>query len=408
MLKKLTENWLGLGILGIGLLVAGFAGLWVYVNTTATPLHPNARDVQTVTGATPQAQWEDAVEGAREIVRSSLAAQNLPGLSVAVGIGDEILWAEGFGWADLEKRVAVAPETTFRLGTASMALTSAAAGLLVEKDTLKLDEPIQTYVPAFPDKQWPVTLRQLLAHTAGVRNDSGDEGPLLSQQCERPLEALQYFADSSLLFEPGTQFRFSSYGGIVVSAAIEAAAGEPFLTFMQEQVFEPLRMDDTRADAATGQVLGRATFYFPRFAADPRYGLHLMREVDYSCYAGAGVFLSTPSDMVRFAMALSSGKLLQPATVRLLQAPQRLPSGEETGYGLGWDIETATLAGTSTRVVGHDGALLGGNAVSLMTFPEHGIVVAVMSNMSYADTAGVGAKIAEAFVNGAPEKVEKR
>ena len=253
----------------------------------------------------------------------------------------------------------VTPETRFRIGTASTALTSAAVGLLLEKGRLKLDDEIQTYVPAFPKKQWPVTLRQLMGHLAGVRNDGGDEGPLFSERCERPVEALQHFAESSLLFEPGTQYRYSSYGWILVSAAVEAAADEPFLTFMRKQIFEPLGMDDTRADSATEPIPDRATSYFPRFAADPRYGLHLMRELDYSCYAGSSVFLSTPSDLVRFGMAINSGKLLQPATVQLLQTSQRLASGEETGYGLGWDLETVALAGKQTRMVGHDGDVAG-------------------------------------------------
>src|SRR5918996_1823527 len=134
-----------------------------------------------------------------------------------------MVWAEGFGWVDLENRVPVTPEHRFRIGTASKVLTSAAVGKLLEKDRLKLDAEIQTYVPEFPKKEWPVTLRQLMAHTAGVRTDGGDEGPLFSKRCERPVEALQHFADKSLLFEPGTQYRYSRYGWIVVSAVIEAA-----------------------------------------------------------------------------------------------------------------------------------------------------------------------------------------
>ena len=135
-----------------------------------------------------------------------------------------------------------------------------------------------------------------------------------------------------------------------MSAAVEAAADEPFLTFMRKQIFEPLGMDDTRADSATESIPDRATFYFPRFAADPRYGPDLMRPLDYSCYAGSSAFLSTPSDLVRFAIAIDSGKLLQPATVQLLQTSQRLASGQETGYGLGWDLETVALAGEQTRL----------------------------------------------------------
>jgi CubicO group peptidase (beta-lactamase class C family) len=122
-----------------------------------------------------------------------------------------------------------------------------------------------------------------------------------------------------------------------------------------------------------------------------------MRPIDYSCYAGSSVFLSTPSDLVRFGIAINSGKLLQPATVQLLQTSQRLPSGEETGYGLGWDLETAELSGEHTRLVGHDGKSLGGMVASFMTFPEHGIVVSVMSNISYADTYSLAVNIAEAF-----------
>ena len=401
------ETWLGLIVLAVGGLLAAIAGLHAYMTATATPLHPDPHRVPSVTHAAASRQWADTVERARQIVRTGLTDQNLPGLSVAVGVSGDIVWAEGFGWADLENRVPVSPETRFRIGTASKALTSAAVGLLLEKDRLKLDDEIQTYVPEFPKKHWPVTLGQLMGHLAGVRTDSGDEGPLLSARCERPVEGLQPFADQSLLFEPGTQYRYSSYGWILVSAAVEAAANERFLTFMRNQIFEPLEMDDTRADSATEPLSHRAAFYFPRYAADPRYGLHLMRPVDYSCYAGSSAFLSTPSDLVRFGVAIDGGKLLQPATVALLQTSQRLPSGQETGYGLGWDIETVALAGDQTRVVGHDGESLGGTVASLMTCRERGIVVAVTSNISYADTPSLALKIAEAFVGQARSPAPK-
>jgi serine beta-lactamase-like protein LACTB len=397
VLKNRTETWAALIVLAVGLLLAAILGLWGYMSATATALHPNPPDVPSVTHSAPSPTWADAVEQGRQIVRAGLTERNLPGLSVAVGVGGDFVWAEGFGWADLEKRVPIAPGTRFRIGTASKALTSAAVGLLLEKGHLNLDDVIQMHVPAFPEKQWPVTLRQLMGHLAGVRNDGGDEGPLLSARCERPVEGLQHFAERSLLFEPGTHYRYSSYGWILVSAAVEAAADEPFFTFMRKQIFKPLSMDDTRADSATEPIRDRATFYFPRFAADPRYGLHLTRGVDYSCYAGSSAFLSTPSDLVRFAMAINSGKLLQPATVQLLQTSQRLASGQETGYGLGWDLETVALAGDQTRVIGHDGESLGGMVASLMTFAEHGIVVSVTSNMSYADTPTVALKIAQAF-----------
>ncbi len=399
-MSKSTQTWLVMIALGIGLLLSAITGVWMYMKATP-PLHPNPQDVPSITDSAPLPKWGDAIAQGQQIARASLTEHSLPGLSVAVGVGGEIVWAEGFGWADIDNRIPVKPETRFRIGTASTALTSAAVGLLLEKGRLKLDDKIQTYVPEFPQHQWPVTLRQLMGHVAGVPNDGGDEGPLFSERCARPVEALQFFKgyERKLLFEPGTKYHYSSYGWISVSAAVEAAANEPFLTFMQKHIFEPLSMRDTKADSATEPIPDRATPYFPRFAANPRYGLHLMRQIDYSCYAGASAFLSTPSDLVRFAMAINSGKLLQPATVQLLQTSQRLASGEETGYGLGWDLETVTLAGKQTRLVGHDGELLGGMVASFMTFPEYGIVVSVTSNISYADTFSIAVKIAQAFAD---------
>lgn len=391
-----TETWLTLIVLAVGVLVGGVFGLFMYMSATSTPLHPDARQAPSVALADPAQRWTDAVARAREVMRTALTAQNLPGVSVAVGVAGELVWAEGFGWADLDSQVPVAPDTRFRIGTASIALTSAAVGLLVEDGRLSLDLPARTYVPELPQNLPPVTLRQVLGHVAGIGTDGGDEGPLFTQHCERPVDALPYFAGRPLLFEPGTRYRFSNYGWIVVSAAVETAATQPFFAFMRQRIFDPLGMHDTRADPGARPIPDRATSYFPRFAADPRYGPDVMREIDLSCYAGAGAFLSTPSDLVRFAMAFNSGRLLQPATAQVLQSSQRLPQIGETGYGLGWDIETVTLAGRTTPVVGHDGEVLGGPVASFWTFPD-GIVVAVTSNIPYADTPALALQVAEAF-----------
>ena len=194
MLKSRTEIWGALIVLAIGVPLMGILGLWGYMSTTP-PLHPRAQDVPSVTDSAPSPTWADAVEQGRQIVRAALVEHSLPGLSVAVGAGGDMVWAEGFGFADLERKTPVAPGTRFRIGTASTALTSAAVGLLVEQGRLKLDDVIQTYVPAFPEKQWPVTLRQVMGHVAGVPSDGGDEGPLFSEHCDRPVDALTFFCE---------------------------------------------------------------------------------------------------------------------------------------------------------------------------------------------------------------------
>jgi CubicO group peptidase (beta-lactamase class C family) len=408
--------------------------MWLFMSFAASALHPDPQAIPSVTRTEPSPQWSEAVNRARRSIQAGLSEQNLPGLSVAVGVGGSMVWAEGFGWAHIETRMPVTPDTRFRIGTASTVLTSAAAGVLLEKGRLRLDDEIQTYVPQFPKKQWSVTLRQLMAHVGGVGTDGGDEGPLFAHRCEQPVEALEHFAQGELLFEPGTQYRHSKYGWILVSAAVEAAAAQPFLTFMGEQIFRPLKMDHTGAESATEENPERvgepgedapfltlihhlilkplgmsgtkarpatepATAYLPGWGPYPqvRYGLHVMPVRNLSCYAGSMAFLSTPSDLVRFGLAVNGGKLLHPATVRLLQTSQKLTSGQETDHGLGWDLHTVTLAGERMQAAGYDGELQGRRMGSLMMFRETGIVVAVMSNISYADTPALALKVAEAF-----------
>ena len=192
-----------------------------------------------------------------------------------------------------------------------------------------------------------MTLRQLMGHVAGVRNDGGDEEPLFRSTASGRSTGCSASRSVRCCSSRAPSTAIRRYGWILVSAAVEAAANEPFFTFMRTQIFKPLGMTDTTPDSATEPIPDRATFYYPRFGGDPRYGPELARDVDYSCFAGAGAFLSTPSDLVRFGMAINSGKLLQPATVKMLQTPQRLASGEETGYGLGWELETVSLAGAN-------------------------------------------------------------
>lgn len=396
MAKRRIPIWF-LVIAALPVAVATFAGgLWVFMTVTATPIHPNPQDVPSMTRTPPPASWADAVTQARQLARTSVSTMNLPGLSVAVGVNGDVVWAEGFGFADVENHAPAAPHTRFRMGTASMALTSAAVGLLVEQGRLKLDDEIQTYVPEYPRKPWPVTLRQLMGHLAGLRTDNGDEGPYFDR-CERPVEGVRLFKDRELLFEPGTRYRFSSFGWIVVSAAVEAAAQEPLYKFMRSRIFEPVGMEDTLPDSKTEPIADRATFYFPRYHADNTYGLESAMDIDLTCYTGSAAFLSTPADMVRFGMAVDGGKLLQPATVELLQSSQKLRTGEDTGYGLGWDVETVDFAGRKATIVGHDGESIGGMTASLWTFRDQHIVVAVMTNTSWAQTDKLAVKFAEAF-----------
>jgi CubicO group peptidase (beta-lactamase class C family) len=400
MLKSQIPKWASIMLLGVGLLVVGIPGLVLYIRITAPKLHPNPANIPEMTNSQPTAKWTTSVEQAREIVRASLSEGNLPGVSVAVGVGADIVWAEGFGFANFESSLPVTPDDRFQTGTVAMVFTSAAIGLLLEDGRIRLDDQIQAYVPEFPAKQWPVTIRQLMGHIGGAMTEDWDNGVLIYQHCERPTDALNLFGQDPLQFQPGSQFAFSTYGWILLSGAVETAAGKPFKAFLQDRVFRPLGMDHTVKQSGKEALPGEVTFYVPRFGGNARFGLNPLppRKFDYSCHGGSSGFLSTPSDLVRFGMGINEGKLLKPETVRMLQTSQRTTSGMETGYGLGWDLKTVTIAGRQVHTVGHTGEFWGGPVASLLTVPDRGITVAVMSNIAFADTSSIAEKIAEKFV----------
>jgi serine beta-lactamase-like protein LACTB len=395
--SRWTQKALTLIGVGVFLVVLAGVGIYTFVMAVSTRLHPNPKDVPSVALAALSPKWAAAVDQGRLSARAGLVKQNLPGLSVAVGVGGDIVWAEGFGWADMEKRVPVAPGMRFRIGHTSKALTSAGVGLLLEKGRLHLEDEIQTYVPQFPTKQWPVTLRQLMGHVAGIRHYGSDEDHAPTAHCQRAADGLKGFADDPLRFEPDTQYGYSTYGWVLVSAAVEAAVKEPLSSFMAAQVFKPLGMTATAFDSPAERNRDRVTFYQRRFTGDGGEGVVPATEVDYSCFAGAGAILSTPSDLVRFGMAVNGGKLLQAGTVRKLQTPQVLTSDKETEYGLGWMVEEVTLAGEPTRMVHHASRSLKGGTTSFMTFPARGMVVAVTANIANAITRDIALNIAQAF-----------
>ena len=394
---KWQQTGLTLIVVVAGVIFAIGVGVYSFLKSATIRVHGRAEDVPSAATGRPPEEWAAAVEHGRSLVRAAVVHQNLPGISIAVGVRGKLVWTEGFGWADIEKRTPITPGTRFRVGHASKPLTSAAVGLLLEKRALHLNDEIQTYVPAYPKKAWPVTLHQLMGHMAGLRHYDREEDYMPTAHCERAADGVPRFADDPLRFEPDTRHSYSTFGWILVSAAVESAAGEPFFAFMRSRVFQPLGMADTTADAGTAPMPNRATFYYPRFSGDPTFGPAPAAPVDYSCFAGAGAFLSTPSDMVRFGLAMVNGTLLQSATVTRLQTPQQLASGAETGYGLGWTVETIEVNGEPTRLHGHSSRTLLGASAWIMTFPDLDVVVGLTSNISFADLKLTGLKVAEAF-----------
>jgi serine beta-lactamase-like protein LACTB, mitochondrial len=336
-----------------------------------------------------RAQESQTVQRARRLIADTMKALGVPGASVTVMRGGTIVWSEGFGLADLEQQVPATPRTVFRIGSVSKPLTAAALGILIEEGKVDLDAPVQRYVPSFPVKRWPITVRQVAGHLAGIRHYR--EGEFESQKhYATVLEGLAIFSGDSLLFEPGSRYQYSSYGWNLVAAVIEGASGEPFLGYMQRQVFDRAGMSNTYPEFADSIIPYRADFYTYQEAQRRMVNAPY---VDNSYKWAGGGFVSTTEDLARFGQAMLSGGLLKPETVRTLWTSLRTTTGKETGYGIGWGIVAESFG---RRRIGHTGGAMGGTA-TLQIYPDQQLIVAILVN-SDRTFIGVAPRLAAIFL----------
>jgi serine beta-lactamase-like protein LACTB len=298
-------------------------------------------------------------------------------LAIAVAVDGRIVYSEGFGFADLEERVPVWPTTKFRIGSVSKPLTAVALAQLVEQGKLDLDAPVQKYVPTFPDKGALITTRMLGGHLGGIRHYRDDEN-LSAKHYNNVLEGLKIFQDDPLVAPPGTKFSYSSYGFNLLSAVVQGASGQDFLSYMHEHVFEPLGLRSTVEDQPAEIIEQRARFY-----AQPK-DKHVLNApfVDNSYKWAGGGFLSSAEDLVRFGSALLQPGFLRRDSLHLLFTPQKIKDGQETKYGMGWFISKSA---SGQRVFEHSGGSIGGTS-ELIIYPQAHMVVAMVTN--FADDQG--------------------
>ena len=314
-----------------------------------------------------------------------------PGLSAAVAVDGKVVWAEGFGLADLENQVSVTPASRFRLGSVSKLFTVAAVARLAEAGKLDLDAPVQRYVLSFPDKGQPVTARQLAGHLAGIRHYAPADFLLPVRRYERLTEGLGIFQNDALVHAPGSAYLYSSYGYNLLGAVVEGAAGKDFGAAVDELVIQPLGLGSTTLDYPERIVDRRVRFY----RKDSGGALFNEQAIDSSYKWPSAGYLSTASDLVRFASAHLGDGYLKPETRSLLFTSQRTAAGEETGVGLGWRIGKDAAG---RRFLHHGGAIEGGRAF-LLLYPDEKIAVAILANLSGARFAeGEAQTLAELFL----------
>jgi CubicO group peptidase (beta-lactamase class C family) len=317
--------------------------------------------------------------------------RGIPGLAIAVAVRGHIVYSEAFGYADLEQHVPVRRNTRFRVGSVSKPMTAVALVQLVEAGKIELDAPVQNYVPSFPVKpEGTITARLLAGHLSGIRNYQDDEF-YIQKHYASVIDGLEIFKNDPLTSAPGEKYNYSSFDFDLLSAVIQSASGENFVDYVQKRLFTPLNLRDSCADDNARIIDHRARFYEPQKDGP----LNNARYVDNSYKWAAGGFLSTAEDLVRFGSALLQPGFLKAESLALMFTSQKTKAGEETGYGMGWNVHRSQ---SGRRVYEHVGGAAGGSA-SLIVYPDSRLVVALVANYPLGTWKNEEVeKVGEAFV----------
>ena len=357
-------------------------------------------------------EWRDVAARADAVLLTARSHLQAPALSAAIMIGGKRIWASAAGFSDLEHSRPVTIDSSFRLGSSSKAINALAMGRLIDAGKLDIDRSVRVYLPDLPSSYDKVTTRLAVNHTAGIPDYSLCLCfPIWEHKNRRHFdgvrEALRTFENRPLLFVPGTGFDYSSYGANVAGAVVEKAAGRPYLEWLDEGVFQPLRMANSRGDVAGEINPQRVAFY------EVTEGSYKLADpVDNSIRYPSGGLLSTPTDMLKAGNAFLSDGLLSRATRQKLLTRQTLRDGSDNpqGYALGIRVSDEKKLfndSVQTRFYSHHGTAVGSTSY-FAVYPEYGMVVSVMMNKGQENLDALSLeanRLAELFI---AEQIERK
>jgi len=308
------------------------------------------------------------------VANAAIADHRTAGVSIAVVKNGRTILAKGYGFADLENDVPATTETVYRIGSITKQFTAAAIMRLMEQGKLSLDDTLQKFIPTFPTQGNRVTIRHLLTHTSGIRSYTS-----LGQKFERgmrldftPDSMLALFANEPFDFKPGDQWRYDNSGYFLLGVIIEKLTGKPYGKYVQDEFFTPLGLTGTIYCDLAPLIKHRAQGY----EGQPPDG-HFINAAPLSMtqpYA-AGSLCSTVNGLAAWTLALSSGKVVSPASYKLMTTPGTLNSGATHTYGFGLNI--STLRGH--RQIHHNGGI-NGFISELHYYPDDSLVTVVLTN----------------------------
>lgn len=319
--------------------------------------------------ANAQDSLAEAISQFEEFVEVRMIQDKVPGLSVAFKRGD-FTWAKGFGYSDLENKVPAKPESAYRLASITKSITATAVLKLVEEGKIDLEAEVQTYVPGFPRKKWPVTVRLLLGHLGGISHYKNYDVEGRIKVHKDTIEALAIFQDFDLVAEPGTQYNYSSYGYNLLGAVVEGASGESYGSYIQKHIFEPLGMTHSRLDDPMDLIPHRVRGY--RIINGE---IKNSEYVDVSSRFAGGGTRSTVVDLLKYASGIMDKKILKEETWDMMFTSMTTREGRFTGYGMGWRVRPWK---------GHFQVSHGGSQpetrTHILIFPKEGFAMAIASN----------------------------
>lgn len=324
-----------------------------------------------------------AEEGARgsdsnidAVAQEWLASTGAPSVSLAIVKKGVMTYAHAYGYARLEPQMLATTSTRYAIDSVSKEFTAAAVLFLVEQGKLSLDDPVGKW---FPDlgAATKVTVRELLTHTAGIRDYwPQDYVPLEMLRATTVTEILNEWARRPLDFEPGTQWQYSNTGYVLAAAIAEKVSGKPLLDFLREHIFAPLHMDHVTEDDTLPLAVSDAGAYTRQGLGPTR---HALKEGSGWLF-GASELAMTPSELAAWDVSLMNRSLLSADSYAALFTPYVLKNGTSTDYGLGLDIETVQGA----KRIGHEGAGSGYLAASRV-WPDDKVAIVVLTNNDWAD-----------------------
>lgn len=302
-------------------------------------------------------------------VRAELSRAPFAGISVGVAQGPRT-WTSAYGVRDLRKRLPATPETTYRLASITKSFTAIAVMQLVEQGQLSLEQDIRSVVPAYPEKQWRITIRQLLGHQSGVPHyRNGRDGR--NTRRVNTAEAIALFADRPLAAEPDTEFVYTSWGYNLLGAAVETASGMPYGAYLQKNVFGPAGMWQAALDDHRRRGKNHAVGYRRR---DGRIVRSEFLDVS-SRFAGGGTRGSVV-DLLAFGRAVLDDRLVSKETMAQMQTPMSTRDGRLIDYGMGF----ATYPLRGHYLVAHAGGQPE-TTTFLVIVPAEELVIALASNL---------------------------